>query len=164
MLILFGYLLAIGDLAVSFAGRWSGSPTVRFVPDGMFRPRAPWLFEPVLELHPGAHLTVFASPVNLLLGLVVAALAGANLALAVHGARQAVACRRPGYSRTLAVLPAFLIGFACCVPTFVLALGAGTAAAVLPVLLPLQPWFYPITVVLLIGALAWGARRVKRAR
>jgi xanthosine utilization system XapX-like protein len=163
-LILLGYLMAIGDLALSVSGRWSHAPAARFAPDGLFSMRAPWLFEPVLELHPGAHFAVLASPINLLLGMTVAALAGLNLALAAHGARRAVACRRPGYSRSLAVLPAFLLGVACCVPTFVLALGAGTAAAVLPVLLPLRPWIFPLTLVLLLGTLVWGARQVQSAR
>jgi hypothetical protein len=155
------YLLAIGDVAISPSGRWAGATSVRFAPDGLFRTRAPWLFEPVLELHPGGHLAVFASPVNLLLGVLVAVFGGLNIALAAHAARQAVACRNPGYSRSLAVLPAFLLGFACCVPTFVLALGAGTAAAILPVLLPIRPLFYPLTLILLLGALVWGVHRVR---
>lgn len=161
VLILLLYLLAIGDIVVSPSGRFAGAATTRVVPDALFDVRAPYLFEPVLAWYPGAYVAVFLSPVNVLLGAVIAALAGLNLALAVHGARQAVACRRPGYSRTLAVLPAFLLGFACCVPTFVLALGAGTAAAILPVLLPLRPLFYPLTLVLLGAALVWGAHRIR---
>lgn len=163
-LILVLYLLAIGDLAISTTGRWSSAPGVRIAPDALFKSRAPWLFEPVLELHVGAYLAAFLSPINLLLGVSVAALAGLNISVAAYGARQAVACRRPGYSRSLAVLPAFLLGFACCVPTFVLALGAGTAAAILPVLLPIRPLFYPLTLVLLLGALVWGGHRVRSAR
>lgn len=155
------YLLAIGDVAISPSGRWAGTTSVRLAPDRLFRTRAPWLFEPVLELHPGDHLAVFVSPINLMLGGIVAVLAGLNIALAAHGARQAVACRNPGYSRSLAVLPAFLLGFACCVPTFVLALGAGTAAAILPVLLPIRPLFYPLTLILLLGALVWGVHRTR---
>lgn len=156
------YLLAIGDIAISASGRWDTAPGVLFAPDRVLESRAPYLFEPIVELHPGAHVAVFLSPVNLLLAAMVALLVGANLAVAAHGARRAVACRRPGYGRVLGALPAFLLGFACCVPTFVLALGAGTAAAVLPVLLPLRPLFYPLTLVLLIGALVWGAHQVQR--
>ncbi|GAA5125319.1 hypothetical protein [Haloechinothrix salitolerans] len=159
--ILLLYLLAIGDIALSASGRWAAEPLARVAPDALFRSRAPWLYEPVIELHPGAHVAVFASPVNLLLAGIVASLAGLNLALAAHAAKQAVACRRPGYSRSLAVLPAFLLGIACCAPTFVLALGAGTAAAIVPVLLPLRPWFYPLTLVLLLTALVWGVHRVR---
>ncbi len=155
------YLLAIGDVVISPSGRWADSPSVRFAAEGMLQPRAPWLFEPVLQLHPGAYLAVFVSPVNLLLGAVVAALAGLNIALAAYGAHQAVTCHNPGYSRSLGVLPAFLLGLACCLPTFVLALGAGTAAAVLPVLLPIRSLFYPLTLILLLGALVWGVHRIR---
>lgn len=154
------YLLAVGDLVISPSGRFSAAPTMRFVPDALFQSRAPYLFEPVIALYLGSHFAAFLSPINVLLGFVVASLAGLNIALAAFGARQAVACRRPGYSRSLAVLPAFLLGFACCVPTFVLALGAGTAAAILPVLLPLRPLFYPLTLALLLTALLWGVHRV----
>ncbi len=62
----------------------------------------------------------------------------------------------------LGVLPAFLLGFACCVPTFLLVLGTGTAAALLPVLVPLRPVFYPLTLVMLISTLMWGASRIGR--
>lgn len=156
------YLFAIGDLAISASGRWATAPGARLAPDRLLETRAPYLFEPVAELHPGAHLAVFLSPVNLALAGLVAALVGANLAVAAHGARRAVACRRSGYGRALAGLPAFLLGFACCAPTFILALGAGTAAAVLPVLLPLRPLFYPLSVVLLTGVLVWGAHQARR--
>lgn len=153
------YLLAIGDLAVSPSGRWVAAEGLRFAPEGLFRSRAPYLFEPVIQAHPDAHVAVLLSPVNLGLGTVVAALVGANMAVATYGARHAIACRR-GYSRVLGALPAFLLGFACCVPTFVLALGAGTAAAVLPALLPLRSFFYPLTLVLLVGFLVQGTRKM----
>lgn len=152
------YLAAIGDIAVATSGRYS--PGVRFAPEQLVEARAAYLFEPIVVLA-GSHVAAFLSPINLLLGGVVAALVAATITLAAYGARQATACRRPGYSRALAVLPAFLLGFACCVPTFVLALGAGTAAAILPVLLPLRSLFYPITLVLLLTGVVWGAHRVR---
>lgn len=154
------YLVALGDLAVSVSGRWRGADTLQFAPQGLFQSRAPYLFEPVLAVYPSPHIAILLSPVNLALGAIVAALVGANIAVAAYGARRAVACRRPGYSRALGVLPAFLLGFACCVPTFVLLLGVGTAAAILPLVLPLQPVFYPLTLVLLISALIWGTHKI----
>ncbi|MCP3818516.1 hypothetical protein NLX86_10415 [Streptomyces sp. A3M-1-3] len=100
----------------------------------------------------------------LLLAAVVAALVGCNVAVAGPAARQAASCRRPGgragHTRLLGVLPAFLIGFACCVPTVLLVFGTGTAAALLPVLLPLRPLFYPLTLVTLIVTLVWGTSRI----
>ncbi len=152
------YLVAIGDIAVSTSSTYS--PGVRFAPDQLVEVRAAYLFEPIVVLA-SSHVAAFLSPINVLLGGVVAALVAATITLAAYGARQATACRRPGYSRALAVLPTFLLGFACCVPTFVLALGAGTAAAILPVLLPLRALFYPLTLVLLLTGVVWGAHRVR---
>ncbi|WP_257578374.1 hypothetical protein [Streptomyces sp. JJ38] len=157
------YLFSIGDLTVSGSGRLSHAPALRAAPEQLFQARAPYLFEPVLAWQPTGHVAVLLSPVNLALGGLVAALVGANLAVAVHAAHQAVSCRRTRYARLAAVFPAFLLGFACCVPTFLLVLGAGTAAALLPVLVPLRPVFYPLALALLTGTLVWGAARAGRA-
>jgi hypothetical protein len=60
------------------------------------------------------------------------------------------------------MLPAFLQGFACCVPTVLLLLG--TAAALLPVLISLRPVFYALTLVLLTAALVGQSRESRAAR
>ncbi|MCX4582394.1 hypothetical protein [Streptomyces sp. NBC_01481] len=160
--VLVAYLFSIGDLAVSASGRYTGAPVFQTAWDQLFRARAPYLFEPVLALHPTRHVAAFVSPVNLMLGAVVAALVGCNVATAGLAARQAASCRRTGYARLLGVLPAFLLGFACCVPTFLLVLGTGAAAALLPVLIPLRPVFYPLTLLMLVNTLVWGASRIGR--
>jgi hypothetical protein len=159
--LLAAYLTAVGDLAFSPSGRWAGMPFAQPAWGRLFSTRAPYLFEPVLALRT-PHAALFLSPVNVLLGAVVAALAAANTAVAL-AARNEAACRLPrarGLARLLGVLPAFLLGFACCVPAFLLALGTGTAAAVLPFVLPLRPVFYPLTLVLLVVSLVWSARRL----
>ncbi|MBA0125101.1 hypothetical protein H0B56_06060 [Haloechinothrix sp. YIM 98757] len=153
------YLTANGDLAFSVSGRWSGTPFAQLAESGLFDTRAPYLFEPLLVLHPGAHIAVFLSPMNILLGAVVAGLVGSNIAVAAYTAKHAVACRRPGYSGIFAAAPAFLLGFACCVPTFLLAIGSGVAATLTPILVPLRPIFYPLTLVLLGAVLVWTVRR-----
>lgn len=62
------------------------------------------------------------------------------------------------------MLRAFLLGFACCAPTVLLILGTGTAAALLPVLIPLRPVFYPFTLVLLTAALVGQSKESRAAR
>lgn len=159
--VLLAYLFSIGDLVVSVSGRFAGVPVFQTAWEQVFRARAPYLFEPVLAVHPTQYVAVFLSPVNLLLGAIVAALVGCNVAVAGLAAQQAASfCRRTRYARLLAVLPAFLLGFACCVPTFLLVLGSSTAAALLPVLIPLRPVFYPLTLLLLVSTLVWGASRL----
>lgn len=161
--VLVSYLFSIGDLAISTTGRWVDAPLLRAVPENLLDSRAPYLFEPVLALYPNAHFVVFFSPLNLLLGAIVAVLAGCNVAVAGYAA-QLTACRWPGYGRLLGVLPAFLLGFACCMPVLLLALGTATGAALLPLLLPLRPVFYPLTLALLVSALVWGTHRLVSRR
>ncbi len=43
-----------------------------------------------------------------------------------------------------------------------LVLGASTAAALLPVLIPLRPVFHPLTLVMLTGTLVWGTSQAAR--
>lgn len=154
------YLLAIDDIA---PGGRPGASWVEVVPDWterLFRARAPYLFEPVLAVQPLPQLTILLSPVNLVLGGLLAALVGLNLTVAAYAAAQATACRRTGYGRLLAALPALLTGVACCVPTFLIVLGSSTAAVLLPVVVPLRMLFYPLSLVLLSITLVWGTRRL----
>ncbi|MGW0732019.1 hypothetical protein [Streptomyces sp. NPDC002851] len=156
------YLTAIGDVVFGAHGRWAG----QFAGwERAFETRAPYLFEPVAAVRTPVAV-LFVSPVNVLLGAVVAGLAACTVAVALATRDEAV-CPVPvrrrgrGFGGLLGALPALLLGFACCVPAFLLALGTGTAAAVLPFVTPLRPVFYPLSLLLLSTALVWGARRLR---
>ncbi|MGD9620771.1 MAG: hypothetical protein AB7G47_10390 [Mycolicibacterium sp.] len=152
------YLLAIGDIAVSGSRKTGFGPNVQVAFDNLLQARAAYLFEPVLAITAGAHLTLFVSPVNLVLGAAVAALAAANVAVSVHVA-QTMACSRTRFGPLLGVLPSLGIGVACCAPTVLIALGAGMGAALLPAVLMLRPIFYPLTIGALVIALVWQSFR-----
>lgn len=156
------YLLAIGDIAPGGRPGAAGASWIEVAPDWterLFHARAPYLFEPVLAVHPLPQLTILLSPVNLVLGGLLAALVGLNLTVAAYAAAQATSCRT-GYGRLLAALPALLTGVACCVPTFLVVLGSSTAAVLLPIVLPLRLLFYPLSLVLLAATMIWGTRRL----
>ena len=148
------YLLAIGDIVVSASGQTGFGPSVQVAFANIFKTKAPYLFEPVLAIRANAHLTLFLSPANVALGAAVAALAAANVALTVHSA-QRTACRRTTIGPLVAVLPALGIGFACCAPTLLVALGVGVGAALLPVVLMVRPILYPLTISMLAVTLVW---------
>lgn len=153
------YLLAIGDLTLS-SGRGGG--TVELAADWTARliaTRAPWLFEPVAAVRPASWLTVFVSPGNLLLGGLLAALLALNVAVSAYQVFTVRACRRTAFGRLLGVLPAFGVGFACCAPTLLLAVGTGFAAALMPVFLPLRSWLFPASLLLMLAALLWSTAR-----
>jgi hypothetical protein len=155
------YLWAIQNLVFSFGTdltRFVAVPSVQVVPDWtarVFEPIAAFYYEPVVAIYPVNHVTLLVSPVNLGLGLVLAVLVGLNVALALQVMRTAVACRRRALTGLLGALPGFLMGFACCVPTVALVLGAQFTLA----LIALRSWFFPLAVGALVVALLWNARR-----
>jgi hypothetical protein len=138
--------------------RFVDVPSVQVVPDWtarVFEPIAAFYYEPVVAVYPVNHVTLLVSPANLGLGLVLAVLVGLNVALALQVMRTAVACRRRSLTGLLGALPGFLTGFACCVPTVALVLGAQFTVA----LIALRSWFFPLAVGALLLALVWNAHR-----
>lgn len=104
----------------------------------MFERTGAFTFEPIAQITlPG--VTVLLSPGNLLLGGLIAALAGLNLAVTTLAFRQPAACRFNRSSGILASLPALLAGSACCVPAIVLLLGLQLSAMLITVFQVLIP-------------------------
>jgi hypothetical protein len=157
------YLWAVGDIGVSVRGSYATfAPSAQLLsdwPDKLLATRGAFLFEPIAVTYPLSQLVLFLSPGNVVLGGVVAAMFGLNVGVAVHAVSQATTCRRTAYGRLASVLPAFLTGMICCVPSFVLLFGASTAAVLLPALAPIRGYLFPLSLVLMFLTLAWGAQR-----
>lgn len=156
------YLWTIQHLIVSGRDvtRFADVPSVRVVPSWtsrLFEQVAPFSYEPIVAIYPVNHVTLLVAPVNVGLGLVLGVLVGLNVAVALQVMRTAVACRRRSLTGLLGALPGFLTGFACCVPTVALVLGAQFTLA----LIALRSWFFPLAVAALLLALAWNARRAR---
>ncbi len=155
------YLWAIQNLVVSLGTdltRFVEVPSVQVVPawtERVFEPIAAFYYEPVVAVYPVNHVTLLVSPVNLAMGLLLAALVALNVTVAFQVMRTAVACRRRSLTGLLGALPGFLTGFACCVPTVALVVGAQFTLA----LIALRSWFFPLAVAALALALVWNAQR-----
>lgn len=155
------YLLAIGNLVVSPGGaaaRFVDVPSIQVVdawPSRMFERIAPFTFEPIASLHPFRQVALSVAPLNIAMGSSLGLLVGVNVVASVSLGRGARACGRRAFPGILGAVPGFLTGFACCVPTFALLLGAQVTAAVVA----LRNAFFPIAVVALLGSLLWVARR-----
>lgn len=150
------YLLAIQNLVVARSLRID-LPSFELLPGWVSRlaePIAPFYFEPVAALYLTDNLTLLISPLNLVMGLVLGGLVALNLAVAVDAYRHARACRRRAVGGLLGSLPGFLTGFACCVPTVALVLGAQFTLA----LIALRSWFFPVAVIAMSASLAWNLR------
>ncbi|MGH2696392.1 MAG: hypothetical protein ACRDIW_05320 [Actinomycetota bacterium] len=61
----------------------------------------------------------------------------------------------PGLHRAVRGLPGFLTGFACCVPTIALVVGAQFTVALVAV----RAYFFPFALGALLVSLVWNARR-----
>lgn len=160
LLYLFVYFYSVGHIVYSrgITLQVEAFPSFQVVPDWpakLLKTIAPYAYEPLGALYLTPHLAVFLAPPNLLLGLLLGALVGVNLALAVHQFRRQQSCRRPTVSGFLGALPSFLTGFTCCVPTVAIVLGANSVLALIAV----RAYLIPASVILLVAGGLWGAWR-----
>ena len=130
--------------------------------DGFGFLRVPWsrmfertgavTFEPVAQFTvPG--WTLLVSPLNLLIGGVLAGLAALNLVVTWIAFRQPAACRFNRSAGIFASLPALLAGSACCAPVLVLLLGLQLSSlmmSVFQVLIPLSAALLLVTLKLVL--------------
>ncbi|HZD75102.1 MAG TPA: hypothetical protein VE776_14645 [Actinomycetota bacterium] len=157
------YLLAVGDVSISPASdlsRFVDLPSLQTAPDWtakLLQRRAAFAYEPVLALYPINHVTVFVAPLDLAMGLLLGALAGLNLAVALLARRTSRACRLRGLPGLLGAVPALLTGVTCCVPTLALALGAQFTFALLAV----SDWLFPLALAVTATSLLWSAQQAR---
>jgi hypothetical protein len=150
------YLLATGDLAVR---RGLGvDVVVASDPFSKLLARTgPTSFEPIalVDLYV---VRLLVAPGDVALGFVLAALVGANVALAYLAVVKPAACGIDAGASTgvLAALPALLSGTACCGPVVLLAVGVTASGA----LVSLFAWLVPIGALSLLASLAYVAGKI----
>jgi hypothetical protein len=118
----------------------------------MFERAGAVTFEAIAQVTlPG--LTILLSPLDILIGLVLAVLAGLNLAVTWMAFRQPTACRFNRSTGVLASLPALLAGGACCAPAIVLILGLQVSSlfvSVFQVMIPVSAVLLLVTLALIV--------------
>ena len=155
------YLLAVGDVTISPASdlsRFADLPSLQVAPDWaakLLERRAAFSYEPVLAVYPVNHVTVFVAPLDLAMGLLLGALAGLNVAVALLARRASRTCRLRGLPGLVGALPALFTGVTCCVPTLALALGAQFTFALLAV----SDWLFPLALAVTAISLVWSAQQ-----
>lgn len=155
------YLFAIQNVLISPGrdlSRFVSIPSVQVVadwPSKVFQQQAPFFYESVAVVYPANHVTILVSPVNIAMGLLLGALVGLNVTVALHAMATAASCGKRGFGGLLGAIPGFLTGFACCVPTFALVLGAQFTVF----LIAIRSWFFPVAVAALVISALWNARR-----
>jgi hypothetical protein len=149
------YLAALQDLSLG----GTGFQVLTTDWQRMFDRTGAVTFEPIVQVTiPG--LTLLLSPVNLLVGTLVALLAGLNLTVTYLAFRQPAACRFNRATGMLASLPALLAGSACCAPAVVLILGLQASSLLITAFQTL----IPVSVMLLLLSLVLILRRTEPER
>lgn len=156
------YLYSLGHLVIDHQVVAPGdTPRIVIVPDWTTKSVeriGGFSFEPVAALYLAQGLTLFISPVNLLIGAALGSLIALNVATAAYALTVARSCRRLPWTGLLGSLPGLLTGFACCVPTVAFVLGANLALALVSV----QMFLLPLSLASLVLGLGWTLRRVRR--
>ncbi|MCK8060252.1 MULTISPECIES: hypothetical protein [unclassified Fusibacter] len=114
-----------------------------------FKTRAPFLWEPTIRLYSGLGITFDFSFMNILLTCLLIVLAFLNISLLITSIKMPKICNlKSKGGRIMALLPAFLSGFACCAPTFVIvwvSIFGGVATS----FLAFARWAIPLSLVML---------------
>lgn len=148
------YLVATGDLA--FRQGLGLNVVVANDPLGkLLAQTGPASFEPIVLLDVYV-LRLLVAPGDVLIGAILAALVGANLALTYLAVVQPKACGIDTGTGVLAAVPALLSGTACCGPVILLSVGITASGA----LISLFAWLVPIGVLSLLASLAYVASKI----
>ena len=158
LLYLLLYLVTVGDL--SFVAAAADGLTIRTADDlsrafaslGFFR------FGSIAVVTAGP-ITYLLSPLNLLVGGVLAGLVAANASLTYLGVVQPQACGLESSAGILAGIPGLLSGAACCGPAILVVVGVQASATIITGFQLLVP----IAVAMLVGSLLLVGRRVNPA-
>jgi hypothetical protein len=143
------YLWTAGDL--SFRPDVEPGLLVVSEPLGrVFLRTGPASFEAIAVLDTGV-LRLLVSPMNIVIGLLVATLVGVSLALTYLTVVKPQSCGIGAGSGLLASVPALLSGTVCCGPVVLLALGIQASG----LLVSLFAWLLPVGVALLAGSLVY---------
>lgn len=125
----------------------------------IFRERVPFVWEPIATMYV-LSFAFFVSIPNLILGILLSTLVGLNFSVSFFSYSLPKICRiNP--SKTLSItLPSLLTGFACCAPTFIIALGSATAGLT-TLFISVRPIFMPISFLILTFSLIWSLNKIR---
>ncbi|MDW7672841.1 MAG: hypothetical protein SCK57_11535 [Bacillota bacterium] len=150
------YLISIEHLF------WSRQPSTLLAVSEPFQRmlvmRAPFLWEPVI-MFTLFGITLFVSPLNLVLGGVLGMLVGANIMVAVYSYQYRKICRIDSGVGLAGILPGVLSGFACCAPTFIIALAPALSSFTV-FFLQVQPFLIPFSLFVMVLGLCWSVSRL----
>jgi hypothetical protein len=152
------YLNSVGNLLFTAD---SGFLDLSVVPNWritIFKPIAPYIWESIAVFRIAGGLSWFISVPNLLLDIFLSALVFLNIASAMYSYQ--VLPIRPGLRGLIGLVPSLFTGFACCVPTFIITLGAISTSFTM-FFIEIRQILVPISVFIMAANLAWSLMSLK---
>ena len=126
----------------------------------IFRVRAPFNWEPIGLISLG-NVQIFLAIPNLIFGLFIGLLVGANLSVSTYTYQARTVCNLRPTSSLASAIPALLTGVACCGPTFLLSLGIASASVTIA-FLTILPFLFPLAIFGLVASLTWSGRKISQ--
>ena len=152
------YLNSVGNLLFTAD---SGFLNLSVVPNwriNIFKSIAPYIWESIAVLRIAGGLSWFISVPNLVLDIFLSSLVFLNIASAMYSYQ--VLPIRPGLRGLIGLVPSLFTGFACCVPTFIITLGAiSTSFTVF--FIEIRQYLVPASVLVLVVNLVWSLMSLK---
>lgn len=157
------YLFIIGDLTYSTSQLTSDAPVFRAVDDWtllLFKEKVSFNYEALASFYFTNNFAFLISPLNILLGSVLSILIGLNIGFLIFALERPKVCGSKSYSGIVSSLPTVFMGFTCCAPTILVALGSAAASITLG-FIALRSIFYPLAFIGMLISLQLNLKRIK---
>ncbi len=152
---LFVFLWALGDLILQSGAGYSLFVADRPLARALRPAPGAFLFQPVALVEFGVGVWEL-SPLNTLLGGLIASLVGLNLSVSYLAVTQPKSCGLSASAGVLASVPGLLAGSTCCAPVLLLVVGIQASGIVLTAFV----WLLPASLLLLVATLVYVAGRI----
>jgi hypothetical protein len=152
------YLYSVGNLIFTTDSRFLVLNVVPTWRQTLLKPIAPYLWESIAVLRIAGGLSLFISVPNLLLDVFLSTLVFLNITSAMYSYQ--VLPIRPGLRGLIGLVPSLFTGFACCVPTFIITLGAISTSFTM-FFIEIRQYLVPLSVLVMVANLVWSLRSLK---
>lgn len=128
----------------------------------IFKSRSPFNFEPLGYIELLKSIRILIAPFNILIAIILGFLVFLNISCVIYMYTLPRQCRLDTkFSGIIGILPSFLTGFACCVPSFIIPLASviGSSASFFT---KFFRWILPVSFALLVYGAINGLRKVRK--
>jgi len=154
------YLYSIGNITIVEMPESLSFKVVDDWQDKIFKQIAPFFWEAIAVFYIYRGLIFLLSVPNLIIAFLLGLLVFLNMTVAIFSYSLSRVCRtRPRFEGLIGFLPSLFAGVACCVPTFLIALGPVLASFTV-FFITLRPFLIPVSFILMIAGLIWSIRKM----